>query len=122
MPYRQCKKPGCVELVPAYGGNGYCQKHAKEDEQRARERKRLYDANRGTAAQRGYGAKWQRAREVYLSKNPLCAHCRKENKIIAAIVVDHIVPHRGDMKLFWDQSNWQPLCDYHHNLKTAKGE
>lgn len=33
-------------------------------------------------------------------------------------VVDHIVPHRGDQKLFWDRSNWQPLCEHHHNVKT----
>lgn len=35
-----------------------------------------------------------------------------------ATVVDHIVPHRGDQKLFWDRSNWQPLCEHHHNVKT----
>ena len=33
-------------------------------------------------------------------------------------VVDHIIPHRGDQKLFWDRSNWQPLCEHHHNVKT----
>lgn len=25
-------------------------------------------------------------------------------------MVDHIIPHRGDMKLFWDRSNWQPMA------------
>lgn len=33
-------------------------------------------------------------------------------------VGDHIVPHRGDQKLFWDRSNWKPLCEHHHNVKT----
>ncbi len=33
-------------------------------------------------------------------------------------VVDHIKPHRGDRKLFWDRGNWQPLCEHHHNVKT----
>ena len=23
--------------------------------------------------------------------------------------MDHIVPHRGDQKLFWNRGNWQPL-------------
>ena len=41
-----------------------------------------------------------------------------EGKITEATVVDHIIPHRGDMKLFWDKSNWQPLCEHHHNVKT----
>lgn len=35
-----------------------------------------------------------------------------------ATVVDHIIPHRGDQKLFWDRGNWQPLCEHHHNVKT----
>ncbi len=24
--------------------------------------------------------------------------------------VDNITPHKGDKKLFWGSSNWQPLC------------
>ena len=26
-------------------------------------------------------------------------------------MLDHIVPHKGDMKVFWDRANWQGLCD-----------
>lgn len=36
-----------------------------------------------------------------------------------AEVVDHIQSHKGDMRLFWDESNWQPLCKRHHDIKTA---
>jgi 5-methylcytosine-specific restriction protein A len=36
-----------------------------------------------------------------------------------ATVVDHKIPHKGDMKLFWDRSNWQSLCKCHHDIKTA---
>ena len=32
--------------------------------------------------------------------------------------VDHIVPHRGDMSLFWDVNNWQALCHECHARKT----
>jgi 5-methylcytosine-specific restriction protein A len=32
-----------------------------------------------------------------------------------ATVVDHVVPHRGSQRLFWDPRNWQPSCDWHHN-------
>jgi hypothetical protein len=24
------------------------------------------------------------------------------------------------MNLFWDQSNWQPMCDHHHQVKRGK--
>lgn len=66
-------------------------------------------------AERGYGGKWQRLRVSYLKRNPLCVFCERQGRTSAANVVDHIVPHRGDMKLFWDQKNWQPLCKSCHS-------
>lgn len=39
--------------------------------------------------------------------------------MVDATEVDHIKPHRGDMVLFWDESNWQGLCRSHHSRKTA---
>jgi len=39
--------------------------------------------------------------------------------VTAALVVDHIQPHKGNDDLFWDASNWQSLCEACHNLKTA---
>ena len=68
--------------------------------------------------ERGYGAKWQRERRKFLESNPFCVKCYEEGHITMATVVDHIVPHRGDQKLFWDRGNWQPLCEHHHNVKT----
>ena len=38
-----------------------------------------------------------------------------------ATVVDHVIPHRGDRKLFWDEQNWQPLCKECHDKKTGQG-
>ncbi|MGN0150610.1 MAG: HNH endonuclease, partial [Clostridia bacterium] len=35
-------------------------------------------------------------------------------------VVDHIVPHRGDERLMWDENNWQALCKPCHDNKTGK--
>ena len=37
--------------------------------------------------------------------------------------VDHIVPHRGDQKLFWDgegRGTWAALCKRCHDAKTAR--
>ncbi len=76
---------------------------------------------RGGADARGYDARWRIARKRYLSQHPLCVECLKENKLTPATVVDHIVPHRGDQKLFWDESNWQPLCKDCHDRKTGSG-
>jgi 5-methylcytosine-specific restriction protein A len=34
--------------------------------------------------------------------------------------VDHIIPHKGNMNLFWDKRNWQSMCGRCHSKKTAK--
>lgn len=39
--------------------------------------------------------------------------------MVAATVVDHITPHKGDKALFWQRANWQPLCKRCHDIKTA---
>ncbi|MGH3850135.1 MAG: HNH endonuclease signature motif containing protein [Pseudonocardiaceae bacterium] len=47
--------------------------------------------------------------------------CKQGGRIVAAELVDHIIPHRGDQKLFWDQmKNWQALCELCHRRKTAR--
>lgn len=88
------------------------------------ERAAAYDARRGTAAERGYDGKWQRARRDYLAEHPLCVMCEAETppRVTAAGVVDHIVPHRGDRKLFWSRSNWQALCKPHHDREKQREE
>lgn len=62
-----------------------------------------------------YGYRWQQAREGWLRKHPLCVRCEKAGLIEPATVVDHIIPHRGDMTLFWARTNWQSLCGNCHN-------
>lgn len=44
------------------------------------------------------------------------------DRIGLADVTDHIKPHRGDVNLFWDRSNWAGCCNACHTLKTARGE
>nr|WP_082009630.1 HNH endonuclease signature motif containing protein [Methylobacterium sp. ZNC0032] len=70
---------------------------------------------RGTARERGYTAAWDRARAGFLRLHPHCAECAREGLIVRATVVDHVIPHRGDQRLFWDSSNWQALCTNHHS-------
>ncbi|WP_267849512.1 HNH endonuclease [Robbsia betulipollinis] len=37
-------------------------------------------------------------------------------------VVDHMDPHRGDMKVFWDTTRWQSLCFHHHSAEKQRQE
>lgn len=83
---------------------------------RDRERRARFDRTRPNARQRGYTRQWDKARTDYLSAHPTCRYCQEP-----ATVVDHIKPHRGDMALFWNQSNWQPLCTRcHSSIKQSR--
>lgn len=105
-----CRHAGCSILLAA---PGYCEPHAKLYHQQI-------DRHRGSANSRGYNRRWQKARLTFLQNNPLCVHCEREGFIVQATEVDHIIPHRGDTKLFWDSKhNWQSLCKTHHSRKTA---
>lgn len=75
-----------------------------------------------TSTQRGYGYRWQQARERYLREHPLCVMCYARRCITAATVVDHIVPHQGDQALFWRESNWQGLCAHCHSSAKQRAE
>ncbi|MCG9081149.1 HNH endonuclease [Laribacter hongkongensis] len=75
-----------------------------------------------TAAERGYGHQWRKARASFLRRHPLCVMCLAEGLTVAATVVDHINPHRGDQRLFWDSSNWQPLCASCHSGAKQREE
>lgn len=86
---------------------------------------RRYDKQRGTRSERGYDNRWIRARKAYLAKHPLCAYCLRMGRTTAALIVDHIKPHRGNMVIFWDSGNWQALCKEHHDatkqVEEARG-
>jgi len=93
--------------------SGRCDTHRK---QHALETYRA----RGTRTQRGYSNAWLRASAGFLRTHPLCRLCEQDGRVTAAKVTDHIVPHKMDMSLFWDTSNWQPLCKACHDAKTAR--
>lgn len=102
-PFKPCSKTGCPRLTR----ERFCEDHIQLANK--------YDQYRESAAKRGYGAKWRRARAGYLANHPICARCGD-----IATVVDHITPHKGNMALFWNTGNWQPLCKPCHDRKTVK--
>lgn len=111
MPKRVCaNRPRCsnlVELPERYCA--VCKAEGAGKDQRP------------SAAARGYGWRWQKASKAYLAAHPIAVDWFKEHcgVLHAAEVVDHIVPWRGDWKLFWDSSNWQGLTKSAHDRKTA---
>jgi 5-methylcytosine-specific restriction protein A len=84
--------------------------------------KRDYEQRRGSARERGYDARWDRERAVFVRLHPLCLGCQARGEVTPTAVVDHIIPHKGDMALFWDVKNWQPSCAWDHDVLKQKLE
>lgn len=111
MPTRAPRICSCGKLV-ASGQRCACRRAAA----------RALDAERGTAAQRGYGARWQRESKAFLAEpgHERCAcGCGRP-----ADMVDHIRAVKGDMALFWSRSNWQPfarICNTRKAIATEGG-
>ena len=107
MPTRAlqpCAYPGCPNLVR----RGRCEEHHVAERSH-------YDPSK----HRLYGtAKWQRLRAMQLSREPWCAACLEHSHYEAATDVDHVIPHAGDVKLFFNMSNLQSLCHACHTIKT----
>ena len=104
---KPCKHPGCPRLT----NDRYCDQHAKP-----------HINDRESAFERGYNSRWQKASKRFLARQPFCTECEKIGQLTPATVVDHIMPHRGDKVLFWDENNWQPLCKKCHDRKTRMND
>lgn len=101
MPVRAPRICGCGHRI-ASGERCPCE----------RQRKAAYEQRRVPARERGYDSKWEKERAAFLKLNPRCA---RPGCGAPASLVDHIVPHKGDQRLFWSRSNWQPLCTSCHS-------
>lgn len=66
--------------------------------------------------------RWASLRELHLSQSPLCVYCLKSETVNPADVVDHVRPHKGDLRLFWDRDNLQSLCASCHDKTKQKQE
>jgi 5-methylcytosine-specific restriction enzyme A len=107
-PLKPCRYPGCSELTE----NRYCSKHQKQIDSKYNKFNRPF--------KKLYNSRWRKRRKQFLQEHPLCESCKKRDVINAATVVDHVIPHKGDERLFWDENNWQALCKSCHDKKTAK--
>ena len=102
-PLKPCRHHGCPNLT----SDTYCNEHSKTHQ-------------RPSAGERGYDSRWRKRSKLFLKAHPLCEECLEQNKLTPATVVDHIVPHRGDPVLMWDESNWRVLCKRCHDRKTGR--
>lgn len=116
MPERAkavCTMPGCSALVLS----GRCEKHRPGRASVQLQLPRL------SPSRRGYTAAWYRVTALWREADKSrqwCVECLKQGIYEPGPITDHIIPHRGDQKLFWDPTNWQSLCRHCHSAKTAR--
>ena len=85
-------------------------------------RRKRWEDSRDWSARSLYDAWWRKARAAFIAANPFCVMCAREGRDALAGVVDHIVPHKGNVALFRDPSNWQGLCLTCHNSSKQSQE
>jgi 5-methylcytosine-specific restriction endonuclease McrA len=86
-----------------------------------------FDRNRDQQAWRKLykTARWQRLRMAVLVRDLFTCQwpgCGRIEADTSQLVADHVVPHRGDERLFWDEGNLQGLCKAGHDGPKARTE
>ena len=77
----------------------------------------VYGKKRKSARKRGYTASWDAAAKAHRAGEPLCQYCLKlDGRVTAAALVDHLYPHKGNMRLFWDRIFWISSCRNCHDV------
>jgi 5-methylcytosine-specific restriction protein A len=110
-----CKAVGCGRIVESK--SSYCPLHEykqREDD----ERKMKWLSGQSFKYREPWHewyntTRWRKLRDTIIKSNPECVVCGNP-----ATVIDHIVPHRGQEELFFDESNLQALCSRCHKDKT----
>lgn len=68
-------------------------------------------------------ARWRALRlHVFARDRFTCGKCSQRERNTSLLVCDHIEPHRGRERLFWDDTNLQTLCTTCHNKLKQKEE
>jgi 5-methylcytosine-specific restriction protein A len=69
--------------------------------------------------ERYHTSRWRKVRAIHLEKQPCCTECERQHRITPGQVVDHIIPVRQGAD-FWDDLNYQTLCNQCHQIKRAQ--
>ena len=70
-------------------------------------------------------ARWQRLREIVFARDLFTCRMVGCGVVIAEkhlLTCDHVIPHRGDERLFWDEGNLQTLCKPCHDRRKQAEE
>lgn len=65
---------------------------------------------------------WRKLSKAHKRRNPLCAHCAKQDRTAVGDVTDHIIEISDDWSMRLEPSNLQTLCTPCHAKKTAEAK
>lgn len=113
-PPRACAEPGCPRLDVPYP-DVYCAEHKKAG---------VFAKIRAEYKKWYHTTAWKKLRQVILNRDPICTckepGCHPNGGCHnPSTVVDHILDHGGNYRLFFDRSNLHGTCTSCHNSKTA---
>jgi 5-methylcytosine-specific restriction protein A len=93
---------------------------------REQQRKQYESSPERVADRRFYSSTtWREFRARYLAKNPLCVHCERAGRLVAAKHVHHRTPRKTlvatrGWKAAFDVSELEGLCHSCHSTEEAK--
>ena len=109
-----CKKSGCQST--AEPGKDYCKRHASMQPKVKKEQKIYTFRGKSSEYHSLYNSRhWRKISKHFLECFPVCFVCGAK-----ATIADHIIPHRGDVELFYNEGNLQPMCWKCHSRKTLE--
>lgn len=83
--------------------------------------RRAADPLMAFATQVYHSQRWRILRAIHLNREPLCRACYANGeRVVPAVLVDHVVSIRVDPSRAYDDTNLQALCQGCHNAKTAR--
>lgn len=106
-----CRHPGCGELVRS----GYCDKHKPAERSDRLAGQRDYNKRRAESDSLYGTQRWRKLSVAFKRRHPCCSECENNGLVRPTEIVDHIVPAKEDLSLFWEWSNLRALCHDCHN-------
>lgn len=113
--YTKCLHLGCSNNRSKY--NNYCIEHGGRDtynHKRYNSKQERQDFNAMYATKQ-----WRTFRQIQLSKQPLCAGCLADGRIVAAEHIDHVFPWSAINEQAFYHNIFQSLCASCHSSKTS---
>jgi 5-methylcytosine-specific restriction endonuclease McrA len=68
-----------------------------------------------------WSAEWKQRRRDQLAREPNCRRCAGLGKVVPATIANHVIPHRGNPKLFW-HGELESVCKPHHDATIQAEE